>query len=200
MDQSPTAPTEKVILDESDIRRAVTRIAHEILERNRGGEGLAIVGVLTRGGPFAQRLADELARIEGRAIPYGAIDVRAFRDDAPRPRPEGGPPELGFPIDGLNVVLADEVIYTGRTVRAAMDALCALGRPQRLYLAVLVDRGHRELPIRPDFVGRSLPTARDEYVCVQLRETDGVDAVSLRRGTDRRGRATPKASASGVRQ
>jgi pyrimidine operon attenuation protein/uracil phosphoribosyltransferase len=189
VDQTSTASAARVILDAADIRRAVTRIAHEILERSRGGEDLAIVGVLTRGGPFAQRLADELARIEGRAIPYAAIDVRPFRDDTPRPRPEAEPPELGFPIEGRNVVLADEVIYTGRTVRAALDALCLLGRPRRIYLAALVDRGHRELPIRPDFVGKSLPTARDEYVCVQWRETDGVDAVSLHRGMNRGGRA-----------
>jgi len=186
--QNRAPESEKIILDASDIQRAVTRIAHEILERNRGSENLVVVGILTRGGPFAQRLAGELARIEGRPCPYGTIDVRPFRDDAPRPREESALPELEFGIDGLNVVLADEVIYTGRTVRAAMDALCAVGRPRRVYLAVLIDRGHRELPIRPDFVGKSLPTSRDEYVCVKLRETDGVDAVSLQRGAVRRGR------------
>jgi len=168
-----------MILDEGDIRRATRRIAHEILERNRGAQDLVLVGIRTRGIPFAQRLAQVIAEIEGVQVPVGRLDVRPHRDDVAPDEHLQAETDIGFDVTGKRVVLVDEVLYTGRTVRAAMDALCELGRPQQVQLAVLVDRGHRELPIRPDYVGRNLPTARQEYVRVYLAETDGRDGVVI---------------------
>jgi len=181
----------KTILTDADIARAIIRIAHEILEANRGPEGLVVIGVHTRGVPFARRLAQELSQLEGCVVPVATLDITPFRDDTPRPRgPEQAPP-LEVAVTGRRVVLVDEVIHTGRTARAALDAICLHGRPERVYLAVLVDRGHRELPIRPDFVGKNIPTARDEYVRVRLQETDGLDAVAIER------RAVPAGAGQG---
>jgi pyrimidine operon attenuation protein/uracil phosphoribosyltransferase len=169
------------ILDAEDIRRALTRIAHEIIERNRGAEIVALVGIRTRGVPLAHRLAAELSRIEGVGVPVGELDVALYRDDALTRSVPARPTLLPGSVDGRVVVLVDEVLYTGRTVRAALDALMDFGRPACIQLAVLVDRGHRELPIRPDFVGKNLPTARDEYVRVRIEEVDGDDAVFIHR-------------------
>lgn len=176
----------RMILDEADIRRATRRIAHEILERNRGAQDVVIVGIRTRGIPFAQRLAQVIADIESVAVPVGQLDVRPHRDDVGPDEHLQAETDVGFDIAGKRVVLVDEVLYTGRTVRAAMDALCELGRPQEVQLAVLVDRGHRELPIRPDYVGKNLPTARREYVRVHLAETDGEDGVVIEQQNEAR--------------
>ena len=174
--EKPGAP----IMDANDIRRALTRIAHEIIERNRGGANLALVGIRRRGAPLASRLAEEISSIEGQAVEVGELDVTNQRDDRPRNGHNGlGSTKVDFQIDGKRVVLVDEVLYTGRTVRAAMDTLTQLGRPARLQLAVLVDRGHRELPIRADYVGKNFPTSRKQRILVHLKEVDGEDAVYL---------------------
>ncbi len=170
-----------LILGPDELRRALTRIAHEILERNRGAEGLALVGIHTRGIPLAARLAAKLRELEGVEIPLGRLDITLYRDDLSEisHQPIIRETEIRFDMTGRRLVLVDDVLYTGRTVRAALDALIDLGRPQSIGLAVLVDRGHRELPIRADYVGKNLPTARSEAVKVRLTETDGVDAVEL---------------------
>ncbi len=164
-----------------EIRRALMRLAHEVLERNAGAQELALVGIRARGVPLAQRLSRMIAEIEGTEVPVGALDITLYRDDlAIRPdHPVIRRTEIPFSVDGLSIVLVDDVLYTGRTVRAALDALMDLGRPRRIQLAVLIDRGHRELPIRADFVGKNVPTARDEEVLVHLQETDGVDEVLI---------------------
>jgi pyrimidine operon attenuation protein/uracil phosphoribosyltransferase len=171
----------KLLLGEDGIRRALTRIAHEILERNGGSNLLSLVGIRTRGAPLAERLRGELASIAGRRPPLGSIDITLYRDDLSRigyaPRVQRS--ELPFSIDDRVVVLVDDVLFTGRTIRAAMDALIDYGRPKAVQLAVLVDRGHRELPIRADYVGKNVPTALEEDVRVRLRECDGEDAVFL---------------------
>jgi len=171
----------KVVLEASEIARALTRIAHEILERTDGAGDVVLLGVPTRGVPLAQRLAARLAQVEGRPAPAGSLDVTMYRDDL-RLRPARALGHTDVPasgIDGKVVVLVDDVLYSGRTVRAALDALSDLGRPRTVQLAVLVDRGHRELPIRADYVGKNLPTSQREVVQVQLTETDGQDAVVL---------------------
>jgi pyrimidine operon attenuation protein/uracil phosphoribosyltransferase len=170
------------VMDEEDIRRALTRMAHEVLERNRGTEDLAIIGIQTRGAPLAERLADLIEKFEGRRPMTGSIDITGHRDDRPRGQ-EALPSrtDVSFDITGKRIILVDEVIFTGRTVRAAMDALTELGRPALVQLAVLVDRGHRELPIRPDYVGKSIPTSKGEHVSVRLREPDGHEAVVIER-------------------
>lgn len=169
------------VFDAGDLRRAHTRIAHEIVERNRGADGVVLVGLYTRGVAIAHRLAAAIAEFENVEVPVGALDVAFFRDDiALRPVTPAGPTEIPVDVTGRTVVLVDDVLFTGRTVRAALDALTELGRPQAVQLAVLVDRGHRELPIRPDFVGKNLPTGLDEDVRVRLTETDeGGDGVEL---------------------
>ena len=160
------------VLDAEAIRRSLTRIAHEIVERNRGIEDLVLVGVMSKGVPLARRLAEKLRELEGRPVPVGELDPGRHRDDlhlrAPAARPESRVPD----IDGKTVVLVDDVIWHGRTVRASMDALLEFGRPRSIQLAVLVDRGHRELPISPDYVGKNLPTAMREQIQVRLQETD----------------------------
>lgn len=174
------AGAEHQVLDGQDIRRAVTRIAHEILERNRGTDSLIVVGIHTRGVPLAHRLAEQIAGIEGTHIPVGELDISQHRDDAGDDPPPGArPTSIPANLTDARVVLVDEVIFTGRTVRAAMDALVEHGRPACVQLAVLIDRGHRELPIRPDYVGKNIPTARTERVHVRLQEVDGIDAVSV---------------------
>jgi len=172
---------EKVVLREDEIRRALTRIAHEILERNSGEDAPALVGIHRRGAFLAQRLHGLLEDLIGGEVPLGDLDIGFYRDDvATRPdAPVLHASHIDFDVNGLTVVIVDDVLFTGRTVRAAIEALFAYGRPQRVQLAVLADRGHRELPIRPDYVGKNLPTSGDERVCVRLRELDGVDEVAI---------------------
>jgi pyrimidine operon attenuation protein/uracil phosphoribosyltransferase len=173
---------EKVVLDRDDLRRALVRIAHEIVERNPGEE-LAIVGIHTRGAVLSKRLHTLVSELTGGGVPLGDIDISFYRDDVEARDPQRQPvvhaSHLDFDLEGRTVVLVDDVLFTGRTVRAAIDALFDYGRPQRVQLAVLADRGHRELPIRPDFVGKNLPTARDERVNVRLEECDELDEVSI---------------------
>jgi pyrimidine operon attenuation protein/uracil phosphoribosyltransferase len=174
-------PPGRTVLDARDIARALTRISHEILERNKGHEGLVLLGVPTRGVGLAQRIAARIAETEGVSIPVGALDITLSRDDLRR-HPARAPQPTAIPaggIDGKTVVLVDDVLYSGRTVRAALDALADIGRPAVVRLAVLVDRGHRELPIRADHVGKNLPSARSERVMVRLEETDGLDVVRI---------------------
>jgi pyrimidine operon attenuation protein/uracil phosphoribosyltransferase len=167
-------------MNHEDIRRALARVAHEILERNRGAEGLVMVGIYTRGVLLARRLAANLAEFEGAEVPVGALDISLYRDDLRnRSRPAVRPTSIPVGIHEKRVVLVDDVLYTGRTIRAAMDALNDFGRPKQVQLAVLLDRGHRELPIRADYVGQNIPTAVDEQVEVRLVETDGVDEVAI---------------------
>ena len=173
-------PDEKVVLDHEDIRRTLVRIAHEIVERT-AGEDLAIVGIHRRGAVLARRLQALTSELLEPAVPLGDVDISFYRDDLTiRPSaPVVHASHIEFPVDGTTVVLVDDVLYTGRTVRAAIDALFDYGRPPRVQLAVLADRGHRELPIRPDYVGKNLPTARGERVYVRLEETDEVDEVTI---------------------
>ncbi len=169
------------VLDEQGIDRALTRIAHEILERAGGTSGLALVGIRTRGVSLARRIAERLGGIDGVTVPVGTLDITLYRDDlglkAEAPVLRGT--EVPFPVSDRTVVLVDDVLYTGRTIRAALDAVIDLGRPRMIQLAVLIDRGHRELPIRPDYVGKNLPTSRREIVQVLLREHDGQDRVVI---------------------
>jgi pyrimidine operon attenuation protein/uracil phosphoribosyltransferase len=178
-------------MEEAEIRRAVTRIAHEILERNKGAEGLALVGIAARGDDLARRLAGEIERIEGTPPPVGVLDITFYRDDIGMraEAPEVHETRIGFDITGRTVVLVDDVLFTGRTIRSALDALVDFGRPTAIQLAVLVDRGHRELPIRADFVGKNVPTRHDEQVRVALREVDGEDAVEVEEAVSVPGRA-----------
>ncbi len=178
----PSADGGRTVLDSEAIGRALTRIAHEILERNRGGESLVLLGIPSRGVPLAERIAAKITEVEGAAVPVGSLDVTMYRDDLrmrpartllPTQIPPGG-------IDDRTVVLVDDVLYSGRTIRAALDAMNDVGRPRSVQLAVLVDRGHRELPIRADFVGKNLPTSLAETVAVRLEEHDGEDAVIIR--------------------
>lgn len=173
----------KRIIDEEGMIRTLTRLAHEIIERNRGAETLAVVGIRTRGASLAERLARIIQNIEKRRIEVGFLDIIFYRDDL-RQRldlPEVKGTDVDFPIDNKNLILVDDVLYTGRTVRAAMDELMDLGRPATIQLAVLVDRGHREVPIRADFVGKNVPTADDEEIQVTVEEIDGQDGVWLLR-------------------
>ena len=169
-------------MSQEDVRRALTRVAHEILEHNRGAEDLVIVGIHTRGVYLARRIAANLAEFEGVEVPVATLDVSLYRDDL-RVRDQSQtklqPTDIPIGIQGKRVVLVDDVLYTGRTIRAAMDALVDFGRPQLIQLAILLDRGHRELPIRADYVGQNLPTAIEERVKVRLLETDGADEVVL---------------------
>ena len=171
------------IMSADEVRRATVRIGHEIVEKQAGTANLALVGILQRGLPLAQRMAESIREHAGTEIPVGGLDVSAFRDDgqAEGRRPHDPPGELPFAVEGLTIVLVDDVLYTGRTIRAALDALVSLGRPGAVRLAVLVDRGHRELPIRADHVGKNVPTARDERVLVRLTEVDGDDSVEIER-------------------
>lgn len=177
------APQGRTVLDEQDISRALTRITHEILERNRDAEGLVILGIPTRGVHLARRIAERMSQVEGRRIRAGALDITMYRDDL-RMKPARALEHTDIPgdVDGMVVVLVDDVLFSGRTIRAALDALNDIGRPQAVQLAVLIDRGHRELPIRADFVGKNLPTSLAEQVKVTVAETDGVDGVEIRQG------------------
>jgi pyrimidine operon attenuation protein / uracil phosphoribosyltransferase len=169
-----------VVMDHTAVDRALTRIAHELLEANKGPEGLALVGIVTRGAVLAQRLADRIRDIEHAEVPVGTLDISFYRDDlATRLNPEVHRTDLPFDLDGRCVVLVDDVLFTGRTIRAAMDALMDYGRPSCIQLAVLVDRGHRELPIRADYVGKNVPTSGRERVRVRVSEIDGEDAAVI---------------------
>jgi pyrimidine operon attenuation protein/uracil phosphoribosyltransferase len=178
--------SQKVVLDRDDVRRTIVRIAHEIVERN-GGDPLAIVGIHRRGALLAARLRDQVAELVGEPVPLGDVDISFYRDDVGLREGGDGKPgspvvhasHVDFAIEQTTVVLVDDVLFTGRTVRAAIDALFDYGRPRRVQLAVLADRGHRELPIRPDYVGKNLPTARSERVNVRVEELDGEDEVAI---------------------
>ncbi|HYX83865.1 MAG TPA: bifunctional pyr operon transcriptional regulator/uracil phosphoribosyltransferase PyrR [Gaiellales bacterium] len=178
---------EHVLLDEESLQRTLRRIAHEIVEKHPDLTALALVGIYTRGVTLAQRLRDLIAEFTGARVPTGALDITFYRDDVTlrtgeqraHPQPVVKATRLDFPLEGKSVVLVDDVLYTGRTIRSAIEAIFDYGRPERVQLAVLVDRGHRELPIRPDYVGKNLPTARSERVNVQLVEVDELDRVVL---------------------
>jgi len=172
------------LLDSGEVRRVLTRIAHEILERNKGAARLVLVGIAARGDDLARRLAKEIARIEGIEVPVGSLDITFYRDDIGMraEAPEVHETRIDFDITDTIVVLVDDVLFTGRTIRAAMDALVDFGRPRAIQLAVLVDRGHRELPIRADYVGKNVPTRQDEQVQVRIAEVDGEDSVVVGEG------------------
>ena len=169
-----------VCMDADEIERSLTRIAHQILEANRGADNIALVGIVTRGDILAKRLAEKIQQIEGTKVPLGRLDISFYRDDfATHLAPEVHSTDILFDIDGKTVVLVDDVLYTGRTIRAALDALMDIGRPKSVQLAVLVDRGHRELPIRADYVGKNVPSSSDENVRLFLEEVDGVSEVEI---------------------
>jgi pyrimidine operon attenuation protein / uracil phosphoribosyltransferase len=181
--------SEKTVLDQEDVRRTLMRIAHEIVERTASSPTptrLAVVGIHRRGAVLAARLRDLVAELVGEPVPLGDVDISFYRDDLARRDPTAQPvvhaSHVDFPVEDTTIVLVDDVLYTGRTVRAAIDAVFDYGRPARVQLAVLVDRGHRELPIRPDYVGKNLPTARGERVNVRVEEIDGVDEVAIAEG------------------
>ncbi|MBB3044395.1 bifunctional pyr operon transcriptional regulator/uracil phosphoribosyltransferase PyrR [Nocardioides sp. LMS-CY] len=178
----PAPPeTQRVVLDAGDIQRALTRISHEILERNKGADDLVLLGIPSRGVPLARRIAERIAAVEGYDVPVGSLDVTMYRDDL-RMKPARALLPTEIPPEGIDdrtVVLVDDVLFSGRTIRAALDALNDIGRPKAVRLAVLVDRGHRELPIRADFVGKNLPTSLVERVKVTLADVDDADAVTI---------------------
>jgi len=180
---------EKTVLDREDVRRTLVRIAHDIVEKT-GGQGVAVVGIHRRGALLAARLRDLVAELVGEPVPLGDIDISFYRDDLARREPTDQPvvhaSHIDFPVEDTTIVLVDDVLYTGRTVRAGIDALFDYGRPERVQLAVLADRGHRELPIRPDYVGKNLPTAHGERVNVRVEEIDGVDEVVIADADDSR--------------
>src|SRR5690349_8831412 len=173
-------PGEKKLLSADDIRRAVARLAHEVVERNQGVESLVLVGLRTRGIPLARRLQQRIVEFEGAQVPLGELDITLYRDDVYQRAPRAlSRTSIPVDISEQTVLLVDDVLYTGRTIRAALDALIDLGRPRAIQLVCLIDRGHRELPIRPDYVGKNVPTSRHETVAVRLEEIDGVDEVVL---------------------
>lgn len=174
------ATVKNVCMDAAEIERSLTRIAHQILESNKGADNLALVGIVTRGDLLARRLAQKIQQIEGTQVPLGKLDISFYRDDfATYLAPEVHSTEIDFDMEGKDVVLVDDVLFTGRTIRAALDALMDIGRPRRVELAVLVDRGHRELPIRADYVGKNVPSAVNENVRLFLEECDGVTEVEI---------------------
>ncbi|GEL12524.1 bifunctional pyrimidine regulatory protein PyrR uracil phosphoribosyltransferase [Lapidilactobacillus concavus DSM 17758] len=168
----------KVIMDSTAMQRALTRITYEIIEQNRGLENLVIVGIETRGAYLAQRIAQRIAQLEGSQLPVADLNITNYRDDRPN-KSASITAKIDLPITGKNIVLVDDVLYTGRTIRAALDAIMDSGRPQKISLAVLIDRGHRELPIRPDFVGKNIPTSHEESIKVMVNEVDSLDQVVL---------------------
>ncbi len=172
---------EKIVMTQQDIRRSLARIAHEIIERNKTTDNLVLVGMRTRGVPLANRLKDNIEKFEGSRIPVGALDISCYRDDRELPDEKSAIQHTVIPVSVNNksIILVDDVLYTGRSIRAAMDALIDLGRPLSIQLVVLIDRGHRELPIRADYVGKNIPSARDEEIKVKLIESDGIDEVVI---------------------
>ncbi len=175
-----TGAVKTVCMDADEIERSLTRIAHQILEYNHGADNIALVGIVTRGDLLAKRLVEKIAEIEGVDVPLGRLDISFYRDDfATHLAPEVHSTDILFDLDGKDVVLVDDVLYTGRTIRAALDALMDIGRPAAVQLAVLVDRGHRELPIRADYVGKNVPSSSDENVRLFLEEVDGVSEVEI---------------------
>lgn len=170
-----------VLMDDKAIKRTLTRISHEIIEKNKGTENLVILGIKSRGVPLANRIAELINMFEGEEVEVGSVDITKYRDDLKKPEnlKEHNSIELGVDITGKKIILVDDVLFTGRSVRAAIDAIIDRGRPEMIQLAVLVDRGHRELPIRADYVGKNIPTSRKEDISVELVEKDGVDSVSL---------------------
>jgi pyrimidine operon attenuation protein/uracil phosphoribosyltransferase len=174
---------DRIVLDRDDLRRTLVRIAHEIIEKNPGGDALALVGIHTRGAALGRRLHALVGELTGSEVPFGDLDISFYRDDVDSRDPGAQPvvhaSHLDFDLSGRTIVLVDDVLFTGRTARAAIEALFDYGRPERVQLAVLVDRGHRELPIRPDYVGKNIPTSRDERVYVRVEEDDGVDEVTI---------------------
>ena len=180
MVSSPKLREKAQVLDAAALDRALTRIAHEVIEKNGGAKDIAFVGLRTRGVTLAQRLAMKVAAIDGASVPVGTLDITLYRDDLDlRGAPVVRGTDIPFPIKDKTVVLVDDVLFTGRTIRAALDALIDLGRPRMIQLAILIDRGHRELPIRPDYIGKNLPTSRREAVAVRLTEHDGEDRVVI---------------------
>lgn len=173
-----------IIMSSEKISRSLRRIAHEIIERNAGTENLVFVGIYSRGVPLAKRLAGQVFEIEGEGIPVGVLDITLYRDDVGPERKinTASASDIPFSVEGKRVILVDDVLYTGRTVRAALDALVDYGRPKEIQLAVLVDRGHREIPVRADYVGKNVPTSRTEAIAVRLKETDGQDKVTIDEG------------------
>jgi pyrimidine operon attenuation protein/uracil phosphoribosyltransferase len=172
---------EKVLMTGEDISRTLARIAHEIIERSKSLDNVVLIGMYTRGVPLAKRLAANILNYTNAAVPVGSLDIIRYRDDLPHDDtlPKVTRTEIPFSVVGKSVILVDDVLYTGRSIRAAMDGIMDLGRPQSIQLIVLIDRGHRELPIRADYVGKNLPSARDEEIAVKLKETDGVDEVAI---------------------
>ena len=181
------ASAERIVMDAQAVERALTRVAHEVLEHNKGTDGLVLVGIRSRGVYIAERLRNKIRAIEGVELPMGIMDITLYRDDLSRSkqRPEVKGTQIPFAVDDKRVVLVDDVLFTGRTIRAALDALMDFGRPLDVQLVVLVDRGHRELPIRADYVGKNLPTAVSESVHVRLQESDGCDEVVIARAEER---------------
>ena len=173
--------SEKVIMTQEDIKRTLARIAHEIIERSKSLENLVLIGMHTRGVPLAKRLALNIQNYTETTIQVGALDIKPYRDDIPPHEnlPKVTRTEIPFSVVGKSVIVVDDVLYTGRSIRAAMDAVIDLGRPQSIQLIVLIDRGHRELPIRADYVGKNVPSARDEEIAVRLKEIDGIDEVTI---------------------
>ncbi|MFR1708103.1 MAG: bifunctional pyr operon transcriptional regulator/uracil phosphoribosyltransferase PyrR [Clostridium sp.] len=170
-----------VLMDDKAIKRTLTRISHEIIEKNKGTENLVLLGIKSRGVPLANRIAELINMFEGTEVEVGSVDITKYRDDLKKPEnlKEHNSIELGVDLTGKKIILVDDVLFTGRSVRAAIDAIIDIGRPEMIQLAVLVDRGHRELPIRADYVGKNIPTSRKEDISVLLVEKDGVDSVSL---------------------
>ena len=170
-----------VLLDEKVIKRTLTRVAHEIIEKNKGIENIVLIGIKRRGVPLAERIADLIEQIEGKKVSVGSVDITLYRDDLTsiNEQPMLNNADLGIDVKDKKIILVDDVLYTGRTARAAIDAIIAKGRPQMIQLAVLVDRGHRELPIRADYVGKNIPTSGKEMISVELQEIDGEDSVSI---------------------
>ena len=172
------------IINSEEMNRAITRIAHEILEKNKGTERLVLIGIRTGGAILAKKFQEQIRAIEKREVPLGLLDITLYRDDLTEigPQPNVGETEISFNVDGKKVVLVDDVLFTGRTVRAALDAIIDFGRPEGIQLAVLIDRGHRELPIKPDYIGKNIPTSKNEKVIVKFKEHDGEDSVTLLKG------------------
>ena len=169
------------VMDKEGMKRILRRVSHEIVEKNQGVDNLAVIGIKSRGAFLAERIAENLEKIEGKKVPVGAIDITLYRDDLTEvaEQPVVHSTEVGFDITGMKIVLVDDVLFTGRTVRCALDELIDFGRPANIQLAVLIDRGHRELPIRPDYVGKNLPTGREESIEVRIEEIDGDEEVVL---------------------